>query len=129
MANYLNRIFESIFNRDLENWKREPFRKAFVEQFEIYVRQARLEIDALPVAETREQKSKIEAILTAIALQLLLSEPNADNSRSWTLFYRYVALMRRLNDGMALLTKSSLSLLGAGREHAHKLRTATASPP
>lgn len=112
VANYLNRIFESIFNRDLENWKREPFRKAFVEQFEIYVRQARLEIDALPVAETREQKSKIETILTAIALQLLLSEPNADNSRSWTLFYRYVALMRPLNVE-ALLTKSFLSLLGA----------------
>lgn len=112
VANYLNRIFESIFNRDLDNWKREPFRKAFVEQFEIYVRQARLEIDALPVAETREQKSKVEAILTAIALQLLLSDTNADNSRSWTLFYRYVSLMRPLNVE-ALLTKSFLSLLGA----------------
>ncbi len=112
VANYLSRIFESIFNRDLENWKREPFRKAFVEQFEIYVRQARLEIDAMPVAETREQKSKVETILTAIALQILLSENNADHSRSWNLFYRYVSLMRPLNVE-ALLTKSFLSLLGA----------------
>ncbi len=112
VGNYLNRIFESIFNRDLENWKRDPFRKAFVEQFQIYVRQARCEIDAIPVAETREQKSKIETILTAIALQMLLSDRNVDNSRLWSLFYRYVSLMRPLNVE-ALLTKSFLALLGA----------------
>lgn len=111
VGNYLNRIFESIFNRDLENWNRDPFRKAFVEQFKIYVRQARCEIDALPMAETREQKLKVETILTAIALQILFSEGNADNSRSLSLFYRYVALMRPLNVE-ALLTKSFLTLFG-----------------
>ncbi len=111
VGNYLNRIFESIFNRDLENWKRDPFRKAFLEQFQIYVRQARCEIDALPVAESREQKLKVETILTAIALQLLFSEGNVDNSRSLSLFYRYVSLMRPLNVE-ALLTKSFLTLFG-----------------
>lgn len=111
VGNYLNRIFESIFNRDLENWNRDPFRKAFVEQFQIYVRQARCEIDALPMAESREQKLKVETILTAIALQILFSEGNVDNSRSLSLFYRYVALMRPLNVE-ALLTKSFLTLFG-----------------
>lgn len=111
VGNYLNRIFESIFNRDLENWNRDPFRKAFVEQFQIYVRQARCEIDALPIAETREQKLKVETILTAIALQILFSEGNVDNSRSLSLFYRYVSLMRPLNVE-ALLTKSFLTLFG-----------------
>lgn len=112
VANYLSRIFESIFNRNLDNWKREPFRKAFVEQFEIYVRQARLEIDALPLADTREQKAKVETIITAIALQLLLSEADADKSRSWELFYRYASLMRPLNVEN-LLSKAFLSLMGA----------------
>ncbi len=112
VANYLSRIFESIFGRDLENWKREPFRSAFVEQFEIYVSQARREIDALPLAETRDQKSRLETVITAIALQLLLADEKANISRSSSLFFRYVALLRPLNTE-ALLTKSFLALMGA----------------
>ncbi len=112
VGNYLSRIFESIFGRDLENWKREPFRSAFVEQFRIYVRQARREIDELPLAETREEKTLLETIITAIALQLILSNDNIGLSRSWSLFYRYVSLLRPLNNE-ALLSKSFLSLLGA----------------
>lgn len=112
VAVYLNRIFESIFGRDLENWKREPFRSAFVEQFEIYVKQARREFDAVPLAETGEDKSRLETIITAIALQLLLAENDADLSRSWSLFYRYVSLLRPFNTE-ALLSKSFLSLMGA----------------
>lgn len=112
VGNYLSRIFESIFGRDLENWKREPFRSAFVEQFRIYVRQARREIDVLPLAETRDEKTLLETIITAIALQLLLSKEDADLSRSWSLFYRYISLLRPLNSE-TLLSKSFLSLMGA----------------
>lgn len=113
VGNYLSRIFESIFGRDLENWKREPFRSAFVEQFEIYVRLARRQIDELPLAESREQKSRLENIITAIALQLLLVEKSTDVSRSESLFYRYISLLRPFNTE-SLLTKSFLSLLGVG---------------
>ncbi len=116
VGNYLNRIFESIFGRDLENWKREPFRSAFVEQFQIYVSQARREIDALPLAESREQKSRLEAIITAIALQLLLAEnngvDNGDRHQTESLFYKYISILRPLNTE-ALLAKSFLALLGA----------------
>ncbi len=107
---YLNRIFESIFGRDLENWKREPFRSAFVEQFEIYVNQARREFDALPIAETREQKTRLETIIIAIALQLILADKEADLSRSSSLFYRYIALLRPLNSEI-LLSRSFLALM------------------
>lgn len=116
VGNYLNRIFESIFGRDLDNWRREPFRSAFVEQFEIYVRQSRDEIEALPLAESREQKSRLEAIITAIALRLILSDRQDDNldliNRSESLFYKYISILRPLNTE-ALLTKSFLALLGA----------------
>ncbi len=116
VGNYLSRIFESIFGRDLENWRREPFRSAFVEQFEIYVRQARDEIEALPVAESRDQKSKLEAIITAIALRLILADSKDEGlaviNRSESLFYKYISILRPLNTE-ALLTKSFLSLLGA----------------
>ena len=108
---YLNRIFESIFSRDLENWKREPFRSAFVEQFEIYVHQMRSEIDALPLAETREQKQRLETVITAIALQLILADKSAHLSRSKSLFYRYISLLRP-ESCEKLLSKSFLSLLG-----------------
>lgn len=108
---YLNRIFESIFSRDLSNWKREPFRSAFAEQFEIYVRQARRDIDALPVAETREQKTSLETIITAIALQLILADENSRSKRNQSLLYRYISLLRPLK-AEALLSKSFMALMG-----------------
>lgn len=109
VGHYLPRIFESIFGRELDNWKREPFRSAFVEQFDIYVRQARREIDNLPLAESREQKSRLENILTAIALQMILADEQLHRTAS--LFYRYISLLRPLNS-QALLSKSFLSLMG-----------------
>lgn len=112
----LNRIFESIFGRELENWKREPFRSAFIEQFEMYVRQARRDIDALPLADTRAQKEALETIINAIALQLVLSDNENDirerTGRNLSLFYRYISLLRPLQ-ARALLTKSFLALLDA----------------
>lgn len=112
VATYLSRIFESIFGRDIENWSREPFRSAFVEQFEIYIKQARHSIDELPIGETREQKLRIETIVMAIALQRLLAGSDAgDYRRSWSLFFRYISLLRPLNTE-ALLSKSFLALLG-----------------
>lgn len=109
---YLSRIFESIFSRDLENWKREPFRSAFVEQFRIYVAQARKEIDYFPQAANRDQKTKVETIIIAMALELLLSKRGADLSKIYSLFFRYISLLRPLNTE-ALLSKSFLSLMGA----------------
>lgn len=112
VRSYLNRIFESIFGRDLANWKREPFRSAFVEQFEMYIRQSRKEIDALPIADTREQKNSLETIIIAIALQLLLSDDPRRFSRNRSLLYRYISLLRPLQSE-ALLSKSFLTLMGA----------------
>lgn len=109
---YLNRIFESIFGRDLENWKREPFRSAFVGQFDIYVTQARKQIDLLPVAELREQKARVETVIIAIAMQLLLMDSNDDRSHSLSLFYRYISLLRPVKSE-ALLSKSFLALMDA----------------
>ncbi len=113
VAGFLNRIFESIFGRDLSNWKREPFRRAFIEQFNIYVSQAKSEIDTFPQAESREQKTKIETVILAIALEILLSEESdgTDPTRIYSLFFRYISLLRPLNTE-ALLSKSFLTLLG-----------------
>lgn len=109
---YLSRIFESIFGRELENWNREPFKSAFIEQFEIYVRQSRLSVDACPVAEGREQKIALENIIIAIAMQLLLNPESENSNHQWGVFYRYISLLCPLQSE-DLLTKSFVSVLGA----------------
>ncbi len=109
---YLSRIFESIFGRDLENWNREPFKSAFIEQFQIYVRETRTAIDTYPVAESREQKAGIENIILAIAMQILLNPADPNRSQQWALFYRYVSLLRPLQSE-ELLTKAFMTLMGA----------------
>lgn len=109
---YLSRIFESIFGRDLENWNREPFKSAFIEQFQIYVRETRNTIDSYPIAESREQKAGIENIILAIAMQILLNPADPNYAQQWSLFYRYISLLRPLQSE-DLLTKSFMTLMGA----------------
>ncbi len=111
VSSYLNRIFESIFSRELENWNREPFGPAFVEQFQIYVRQTRSDIDSLPLAESQEQKARLETVITALALQIILSGDD-DHELARSLYYRYISLLRptKTDD---LLTKAFISLMGA----------------
>lgn len=104
-------IFESILGRDLENWKREPFRSAFVEQFDIYVRQGRRAIDALPVADTKEQKAALESVITVTAMQMLLADSRKDMRLTRSLFYRYISLLRP-EKGLGLLSKAFLALMG-----------------
>lgn len=111
VGNYMSRIFEGILSRDLDNWKREPFRSAFVEQFEIYVSQARTKIDALPLAESLGQKSRIQAVVMALALQILLGDENDNLARNSSLYYRYISLLRPSNTRQ-LLSKSFLALMG-----------------
>lgn len=111
VGNYMSRIFEGILSRDLDNWKREPFRSAFVEQFEIYVSQARTKIDALPMAESLGQKARIQAVVMALALQILLGDENDNLERNSSLYYRYISLLRP-NNTRQLLSKSFLALMG-----------------
>lgn len=111
VGNYMSRIFEGILSRDLDNWKREPFRSAFVEQFEIYVRQARTKIDALPMAESLGQKARIQAVVMALALQILLGDENDNINSNSSLYYRYISLLRP-NNTRQLLSKSFLALMG-----------------
>ena len=110
---YLGGIFETIMEWPVETWTTEPFRSAFVDQLELYIDQACHEIDLLPLADTEEQVDKIEKIVTAIALQLLISgdteSSRARHNRS--LFYCYVSLLRTAkNDD--LLDKAFLTLMG-----------------
>jgi len=110
---YLGKIFETIMEWRLETWITEPFRSAFVGQFELYIRQACREIDLLPQADTDADADRIEKIVTAIALQMLISGDSTSDRyrRNRALFYRYISLLRPVK-GADLLDKAFLTLMG-----------------
>lgn len=111
----LSRILDVIMGRRLSTWigNDHTFSNAFVEQFEIYIRQARKAIDDLPQAESQDENHRLETIITAIALQLFMANPDAFPAfdRNMSLFYRYISLLRPVKN-RDLLTKSIMSLLG-----------------
>lgn len=111
---YLGRIFETIMGWNLHTWTAEPFRSAFVNQFEIYIRQAGHEIDRLPQAETQADNDRLEKIITALALRTLIggkNEKDPDYRRNRCLFFRYNSLLRPAGSD-ELLDKSLLALMG-----------------
>lgn len=90
------RIYDVLMEWSLDTWTNEPFRSAFVEQFELFIREMRRTIDNCPQADTPAEKSRVESMLKALALQLSIADkstyPHYNRNRS--LFYRYAALMR-----------------------------------
>lgn len=114
VRNYLGGIFDSIMGWKLDTWTTEPFRSAFIGQFEIYIRQASSEINAFPQADTADETDRLEKIITAIALQMLISgDPeSAQYRRNRSLLYRYISLQRNSRSN-ELLDKSFRTLVGA----------------
>lgn len=112
---YLGGIFDTIMEWNLETWTQEPFRTAFVRQFEIYIRLSCREVDRLPQAQTESENDRLQKIVTAIALQMLIGGKNPEGEsarRNRALFYRYISLLRPGKSDV-LLDKSYATLLGA----------------
>ncbi len=114
VKSYLGGIFDTIMEWNLDTWTQEPFRSAFVGQFEIYIQLSRREIDRLPQAQTEPENDRLGKIVTAIALQMLIGGKRDDESarRNRALFYRYISLLRPAKSDV-LLDKSYVTLLGA----------------
>ena len=114
IRDYLGGIFDTIMGWKLATWTSEPFRKAFIDQFEIYIQQASREIDLFPQADREADTDRIEKIVTAIALQMLISaDPTSDlYRRNRSLFYRYISLQRPVKSDI-LLDKAFRTLMGA----------------
>lgn len=114
----LGSIYDAVMQWQLNTWTVEPFRSAFVEQFEIYVEDARHRIDELPQPETEADFDNLENVLTAIALQLHIAD--ADTYEAYSLnrsrLYRYAALARP-RSAEALLDKALHSLMSGGTHH------------
>lgn len=114
VTEYLGRLFDTIMEWNLDTWTAEPFRSAFVGQFEIYIRHASAQVEALPQADSQADKDLLEKIVTAVALQTLIGgDDDPDRSRrNRALLYRCIALLRPAAAD-ALLDKAFLTLNGA----------------
>lgn len=109
----LRDIFDALMGWDLSTWKAEPFRQAFVEQLEIYIKDTRVEIDSFLQAETVADNEIIIRVLTAIAIQqsLLTDGDSIDKQLNKSLFYRYLSVLKNAKAAV-LLEKAYLSLMG-----------------
>ncbi|MDE6097976.1 MAG: hypothetical protein K2G24_03720, partial [Muribaculaceae bacterium] len=107
------RIYDAIVQWNLPTWTNEPFRSAFIEQFELYIREMRRAIDLCPQADTSYDKLRIESTLKALALQLCIADPASfpHYNRNRSLFYRYISLLRPANSDI-LLNKAFRALNG-----------------
>ena len=63
------------------------------------------------MAESLGQKARIQAVVMALALQILLGDENDNLERNSSLYYRYISLLRP-NNTRQLLSKSFLALMG-----------------
>lgn len=114
----LGSIYDAVMQWRLDTWTVEPFRSAFVEQFEIYVADARRRIDELPQPESEADYGNLENVITAIALQLHIADSNAFEAfrLNRSRLYRYASLARP-RSGEALLDKAFYTLLNGGGKH------------
>lgn len=109
-------IFNAILGWELDNWKVEPFRSAFVEQLELFINERRTEIDNMSSGELLDYREGIIKIVTALAIQSLMCNPTKDAgvmsmSNNRALFFRYLSLLRKEQSDV-LLNKAWLSSLG-----------------
>lgn len=113
VKSYLGGIFDTIMEWNLSTWTAEPFRSAFVGQFEIYIQLTGQEISRMPQAQDEAVADRLEKAVTAIALQMLIAGDTDPDliRRSRSLLYRYIALLRPTKSDV-LLQKSFLTLLG-----------------
>lgn len=111
-------IYDAVMQWRLDTWTVEPFRSAFVEQFEIYVADARRRIDELPQPENDADFGNLENVITAIALQLHIAGSAGFDGYSVnrSRLYRYASLARP-RSGDALLDKAFYALLNDGNKH------------
>lgn len=108
----LGSIFDTLMGWYPDTWKAEPFRRAFVDQLEIYISDTREQIDHFLTPETSSDNEMIERVLTAIAIQQSLAVPDdhIDLRLNMSFFFRCLSLLRRAKAD-TLLTKSLLSLM------------------
>ena len=104
----MGHIFDVIRGWGLDNLKTEPFRKAFIDQLEIYINENSRHIDLLTAIESPSEGNSVSQMVSALAIQMLIVDPARDNialDLNRARLYRYLTLQGPYGKEK-LLTKS-----------------------
>lgn len=110
----LRNIFDTLMDWNPQTWKEEPFRRAFVDQLEIFIDGAIQDIDSFIQPTTSAETKTIENVLTAIAIQRSLAnftDKTIDLRMNMAAFYRFLSILRPAKAD-TLLYKSFLTMMG-----------------
>lgn len=109
----MRRLFEALHNWKLSNWESEPFRKALIDQLQIYIEENYGKVNILPPNDSSFQNKNISRMIIALAIQRILAREgdNIDLNLNRAIFYRYISyLLPKKVD--SLLEKGIQSILG-----------------
>lgn len=67
-------LLDIICDRDRENWKKEPFRSAFVQLLELFIQESEGKVD-----KVKNGKELVDNMVKALAIQLLLLRDNKNS--------------------------------------------------
>ncbi len=115
----MRELFDALHNWELSNWKIEPFRRALVQQLQIFIEENCRQVNLLPVHDSSDDNRIIVQMITAIAVQRILAK-----DKEWenlginsAMLYRYISYLYN-SDIDTLLNKGIDALLGI--DHANE---------
>lgn len=115
----MRELFDALHNWELSNWKIEPFRRALVQQLQIFIEENCHQVNLLPVHDSSDDNRIIVQMITAIAVQRILV-----NDKEWeslginsAMLYRYISYLQG-GDIDTLLNKAVDAILGI--DHANE---------
>lgn len=96
MENRMEDLLEVIHDSTLDYWKQEPFRSAFIQLLEMYIKSRRKSADLLSVSASANVRSLIKALAVQLLLINTIEEDNQDQlpcdiKLNRSMLYRYAS--------------------------------------
>lgn len=109
----MGELFETLHNWELTNWQTDPFRGAFVQQLQIFIKENCRLINMLPANDLSDDNKAIIRMILAIAVQHILATDadEIDIAINRAMLYRYISYLNPDKTGV-LLQKGADAILG-----------------
>lgn len=122
MDEKMQAIFDIITARPLDMWTTEPFRSAFLTQLRFFINSLRPAIDGLADIDNEADRQKLNQMVTALGIWLLLANENDSETHAvgTAMLYRYLSLYNT-TERDNFLELSYSALLGQAAQPAFSL--------
>ena len=92
-------IFDAILGWERGNWQNEPFRGAFVEMLEMFIKDSHERIDELAGLDEKDDNDSYSMMVQALATQLMLANDSdrTDRNRNQAMLLRYLMMQPAVN--------------------------------